>query len=160
MNKFIIKEAEIKDSQVILDFIKAIAKYEQLEDQVEATIEDIKTSIFINKDAYVIIAYDDVKPIGFALYYYNYSTFKGRKGLYLEDLFVFKEYRQLGIGQMLFDYLMDLAKKEHCGRMEWVCLNWNQKAIDFYIKKGAIPMSEWTTFRIDEKNYSTVKQSS
>lgn len=147
-----IKDAQIEDSPLILDFIKGIAAYEKLQDQVEAKLEDIKKSVFIDQDAHVIIAYADNQPVGFALYFYNYSTFKGRKGLYLEDLFVYERYRHLGIGNQLFDFLREKAKKENCGRMEWVCLNWNQKAIDFYLKKQAIPMKEWTIFRIDETN--------
>lgn len=147
-----IEEAERKDSQVILDFIKGIAKYELLEDQVEANVKDIEQSIFDEKSAQVIIAYLEDKPVGFALYYYNYSTFKGKKGLYLEDIFVYDAYRNLGIGNKLFNYLRNKAKIEKCGRMEWVCLNWNQKAIDFYKAKGALSMDEWTTFRLDETN--------
>ena len=147
-----IKDAKREDSQLILDFIKGIAIYEKMADDVEATLKDIETSIFDQEDAHVIIAYLDNEPVGFALYYYNYSTFKGRKGLYLEDLFIYKEHRHKGIGNQLFDYLKNKAKTENCGRMEWVCLNWNQKAIDFYLKKGAESMDEWTTFRIDENN--------
>ncbi len=147
-----IKDAQRQDSQLILNFIKGIAQYEKLESEVEATVKDIEKSIFDQKDASVIIAYLEDEAVGFALYFYNYSTFKGRKGLYLEDLFVYEDYRHLGIGNLLFNELRNKAKKENCGRMEWVCLNWNQKAIDFYIKKGAKPMKEWTTFRIDEIN--------
>ncbi|QWC00350.1 GNAT family N-acetyltransferase [Mycoplasmatota bacterium] len=147
-----IKDAKREDSQLVLNFIKGIAKYEKMEDEVEATLEDIEKSIFDQEDAHVIIAYLDDKAVGFALYFYNYSTFKGRKGLYLEDLFIYKEYRHKGIGNQLFNFLMNKAKEENCGRMEWVCLNWNQSAIDFYRKKGAISMDEWTTFRLDEKN--------
>lgn len=146
----VIKHAKKEDSELILNFIKAIAEFEKLSLEVEATVEDIEKSIFDNQDAHVIIAYLDKIPVGFALYYYNYSTFKGRKGLYLEDLFIYKKYRKLGIGNQLFEYLRSIAKKENCGRMEWVCLDWNQKAIDFYLKKQAIPLSDWTTFRIDE----------
>lgn len=147
-----IRPAKASDAQTVLDFIKAIARYEKLENQVEATLEDIQLSIFQKKDAHVIIAYDNNQPVGFALYFYNYSTFKGRKGLYLEDLFVNEAYRSKGIGRQLFDYLKQKAKDEDCGRMEWVCLDWNQNAIDFYRKNKATSMDEWTTFRIDEKN--------
>jgi len=147
-----IKEAEKKDSSLILNMIKGIAKYEKLENQVEASLDDIEQSIFEQKDAHVIIAYLDEKPVGFALYFYNYSTFKGRKGLYLEDLFVYENYRHLGIGNQLFEFLRRKAKHNDCGRMEWVCLDWNQKAIDFYTKKGAKAMKDWTLFRLDENS--------
>jgi GNAT superfamily N-acetyltransferase len=147
-----LRDAVIEDSQTILKFIKGIAKYEKLEDEVEANIEDIKQSIFIDKDAHVVLAFEDDLPIGFALYFYNYSTFKGRKGLYLEDLYVEEAYRHKGIGNQLFDFLRNKAKNENCGRMEWVCLDWNQSAIDFYKKKGATPMEDWTIYRIDESS--------
>ena len=147
-----IKQAKRLDSKLILDFIKAIALYEKLGDAVEASVKDIETSIFDHQDAHVIIAYENDIPVGFALYFYNYSTFKGKKGLYLEDLFVKEAYRAKGIGNQLFDYLRARAKEENCGRMEWVCLNWNQSAIDFYRQKDAISMDDWTTFRIDEEN--------
>jgi GNAT superfamily N-acetyltransferase len=100
----------------------------------------------------VVIAYDQDQPIAFALYHYNYSTFKGKKGLYLEDLFVKEAHRGKGVGNQLFDYLRKKAKDENCGRMEWVCLDWNQNAIDFYRQKEAVSMDGWTIFRIDEKN--------
>lgn len=147
-----LRDAVIEDSQTILKFIKGIAKYEKLEDEVEANLEDIKQSIFIEKDAHVVLAFEDDLPIGFALYFYNYSTFKGRKGLYLEDLYVEEAYRHKGIGNQLFDFLRNKAKNENCGRMEWVCLDWNKSAIDFYKKKGATPMEDWTIYRIDESS--------
>jgi GNAT superfamily N-acetyltransferase len=146
-----IKEAKRADSQLILDFIKGIARYEKLEDEVQANIQDIEQSIFDRKEAHVIIAYDQKNPIGFALYFYNYSTFKGKKGLYLEDLFVKESHRGQGVGNQLFDFLRQKAKDENCGRMEWVCLDWNQNAIDFYRRKKAVSLDEWTIFRIDEK---------
>ena len=148
-----IRYAKEEDTKTVLDLIKGIAEYEKLSDQVIADERTLYNSLFVEKSAKVIIAYVDEVPAGFALFFYNFSTFKGRKGLYLEDLFVYKEYRKLGIGNALFDYLIKEAKANNCGRMEWVCLNWNQPAIDFYLKKKAKPMSEWTTFRIDEKDF-------
>ncbi len=148
-----IRYAKPSESKLILEFIKGIAEYEKLSDQVTTNEEELYISIFVEKSAKVIIAFLDDIPVGFALFFYNFSTFKGRKGLYLEDLFVYKEYRGKGIGNALFNYLLSEAKKNNCGRMEWVCLNWNQPAIDFYLSKKAIPMDEWTTFRIDEKDF-------
>ncbi len=148
-----IRYAKPSESKLILEFIKGIAEYEKLSDQVIATEDNIKSSIFENKNANVIIAFLDGVPVGFALFFFNYSTFKGRKGLYLEDLFVYKEYRKLGIGKALFNELLKIAKEEKCGRMEWVCLDWNQPAIDFYLSKKARPLKEWTTFRIDEQDF-------
>jgi GNAT superfamily N-acetyltransferase len=148
--KIEIRDAKRKDSAVILNFIRGIATYEKLSNEVEANVSDIEKSIFDQKDAFVALAYDQETPVGFALYFYNYSTFKGKKGLYLEDLFVLETYRSQGIGNQLFEFLRKKAKDENCGRMEWVCLDWNQNAIDFYIKKGAKPMRDWTIFRLDE----------
>lgn len=148
-----IRDAKIEDAGIILDFIKSIAKYEKLEDQVIVTIEDIKENIFNQKQAFVSIAFIDSQAVGYALYFYNYSTFKGKKGLYLEDLFVKEIYRQQGIGQKLHDYLRQKAKKEKCGRMEWTCLDWNQNARDFYEKNGAKPMDEWIIYRLDETEF-------
>ncbi len=148
-----IRYAKKNESGLILDFIKGIAEYEKLSDAVEATQADIEKSIFAENQAQVVIAFWNEIPVGFALFFYNYSTFKGRKGLYLEDLFVYKEYRKLGIGKALFEFLKSEAKKNNCGRMEWVCLDWNQPAIDFYLSKKAKPLSEWTIFRIDESDF-------
>lgn len=145
-----IKKATRQDVFIIYDFIKRIAAYERLSNQVSATPSDIEKSIFIQEDAHVIIAYDQDQAVGFALYFYNFSTFTGKKGLYLEDLFVEETYRGKGIGNQLFEHLRQIAKKENCGRMEWVCLDWNQDAIDFYQKKGAKSMNDWTIFRLDE----------
>lgn len=145
------KENEVK---LILDFIKGIAEYEKLSNDVIADEKILYESIFVRNEAKVIIAFsEDDTPLGFALYFYNFSTFKGKKGLYLEDLFVYPKYRGKGYGNMLFKYLIDEAKRNNCGRMEWVCLKWNKPAIDFYNKKGARELVEWTTFRLDEKDF-------
>ncbi|MDT8336702.1 MAG: GNAT family N-acetyltransferase [Candidatus Izemoplasmatales bacterium] len=149
-----IRYAKPSESELILEFINGIAKYEKLSNQVIATKDDIYSSIFVEKSANVIIAFLDGVPTGFALFFYNYSTFKGRKGLYLEDLYVHEQFRKMGIGNALFDHLLKIAKENNCGRMEWACLNWNKTAIDFYLSKKSRPMSEWTTFRIDEKDFS------
>ncbi len=149
----IIRHALENEASLILRFIKGIAEYEKLSDQVQATEESIYKSIFVDKDARVLIAFLDAIPVGFALYFFNYSTFKGKKGLYLEDLFIYEEYRKLGIGKKLFEELKTIANKENCGRMEWVCLDWNQNAIDFYLSKRAKPLDEWTIYRIDESDY-------
>ncbi len=149
-----IRQAKKEEVGLVLKFIKGIAEYEKLSDQVEANEEILYDSLFVKEDAKVIIAFDENKtPLGFALYFYNFSTFKGKKGLYLEDLFVYPEHRGKGYGNMLFKYLITEAKKNNCGRMEWVCLKWNRSAIEFYNKKGAQELSEWTTFRLDENKF-------
>lgn len=150
MNIKIIK-AEEKDIPLILSFIKEIAEYEKLSDEVIATEESLRQSLFRNNpNAEVIFAYFDNIPIAYAVYFYNFSTFLGKKGLYLEDIFVKPEFRSNGIGKKLFLYLVELAVKNNCGRFEWAVLNWNESAIQFYKKFGAEPLTEWTTFRLTE----------
>lgn len=148
-----IKKAKREDTPLILQMIKGIAEYEKLLDQVKANAEILEKELFDEGNAFVIIAYQEKKPVGFALYFFNFSTFKGRKGLYLEDLYVIPEYRSKGVGNQLFEYLINEAKLKNCGRMEWVCLKWNLSAIDFYKKKKAIPMDGWITFRLDELSF-------
>lgn len=148
-----IRHATKDDVFIILDLIKGIAEYEKLLDQVEATSELLEQELFVENNAKVLLAYYEHKPVGFALYFFNFSTFKGKKGLYLEDLFVQPNYRGKGIGNDLFNALVSIAKTSNCGRMEWVCLNWNEPAIAFYKKKKALPLSDWTTFRLDEIDF-------
>jgi GNAT superfamily N-acetyltransferase len=147
----VIRRAKESDCGTVLDFIRKIAEYEHLSDQVVATESGLYQAIFVQHDCQVILAFEGEIPVGFALFFYNFSTFKGKKGLYLEDLYVEKGYRHQGIGKQLIGYLIQVAKTEHCGRMEWTCLDWNQSAIDFYSSLGAKPMSDWTIFRLDEE---------
>lgn len=150
MSEFTIRLATKSDAPLILECIKGIADYELLSDQVEADVPSLEESLFKNKDAFVLLGFVGEINVGFALYFYNYSTFKGKKGLYLEDLFIYPAYRSKGYGKAFFKELIRIAKEEQCGRMEWVCLDWNQPAIDFYHSLGAKPLDDWTIFRIDE----------
>jgi GNAT superfamily N-acetyltransferase len=152
MADFLIRPAKEDESGLVLDFIKQIAAYEKLSHLVEATEHKIHESLFVNHDAKAIIAFENDIPVGFALYYYNFSTFKGKKGLYLEDLFVKEEHRHKGYGKALITYLIRQASIEKVGRMEWACLDWNQTAAQFYLSLGAKPMDGWTIFRLDEKD--------
>ncbi|MBE7041891.1 MAG: GNAT family N-acetyltransferase [Ruminococcaceae bacterium] len=136
------------DSALILEFIRELAKYENMLDEVIATEELLKEWIFEKKKAEVIFALEDGKEVGFALFFHNFSTFLGRAGIYLEDLFVKPEYRGKGYGKGLLKKLAQIAKKRGCGRLEWWCLDWNKPSIDFYLSLGAEPMDEWTTYRI------------
>jgi GNAT superfamily N-acetyltransferase len=146
-----IRFAEIDDSLTILKLIKEIAAYEKLSHTVVNNEEMVKEYLFGEKKfAEVLLAeYDDV-PVGFALFFHNYSTFVGKPGIYLEDLFVMPEMRGAGIGKKLFLELIKIAKDRNCGRVEWSVLNWNTPAIDFYKSMGAIPMDEWTVYRLTE----------
>jgi GNAT superfamily N-acetyltransferase len=143
-----LRMATIEDTGLILDFIKQLAEYEHLLDEVIATEELLKKTIFEQKSAEVVFAELDGNPVGFALFFHNFSTFLGRPGLYLEDLFVKPEVRGRGIGKLLLSYLAKLAIDRGCGRFEWWCLDWNEPAIDFYKSIGAIAMDEWTVFRV------------
>ena len=142
------REATVQDTALVLDFIKAIAEYEKMLDQVVATEELIREYVFEKQRAEVIFVLEDGKEVGFALYFYNFSTFMGRSGLYLEDVFVKPEYRGRGYGKGLIMQLVRIAAEKGCGRMEWTCLNWNKPSIDFYLSLGAVPMSDWTVYRL------------
>ncbi|GHV77888.1 N-acetyltransferase [Spirochaetia bacterium] len=144
----LLRYAEEKDAPLILEFIRGLAEYEHLLDQVEATEEDLRKHIFHEGPAAVIIAEYDGVPAGFALYFSNFSTFLGRPGIYIEDLFVKPELRGKGLGKALLTCLAALAVEKNCGRLEWSCLNWNESSIAFYKSRGAQPLSEWTTFRV------------
>ena len=145
--KFEIRYAEEKDAALILEFIRALAEYEKMSDEVVATEELLQEWIFEKKKAEVIFAVEDVE-VGFALFFHNFSTFVGRAGLYLEDVFVKVEHRGKGYGKALLKELARIAVERGCGRMEWVCLNWNQPSIDFYRSLGAVPMDDWTIYRV------------
>ena len=143
-----IRYAERKDTAIILSFIKDLAVYENMLDQVVATEELLGEWLFEKKAAEVIFALEDGKEVGFALFFHNFSTFLGRAGIYLEDLFVLPEYRGKGYGKGLLRKLAQIALERGCGRLEWACLDWNKPSIDFYLSLGAQPMDEWTTYRL------------
>lgn len=148
--KPVIRKAEREDAALVLEFIKGIAKYEKMENEVEATVELLEEQLFDKGRAEVIFAMEDGKEVGFALFFHNFSTFVGRSGLYLEDLYVYPEYRGKGYGKALFLELVRIANERKCGRMEWVCLNWNTPSIEFYRSMGAVALDEWTTYRLTE----------
>lgn len=140
--------AERKDVSLILKFIRELASYEKMLDEVTADEAALEEWIFDRKKAEVIFAMVDDKEIGFALFFHNFSTFLGKAGLYLEDLYVLPEYRGNGYGKALLKKLASIAVERKCGRLEWWCLNWNKPSIDFYLSLGAEPMSDWTVYRI------------
>ncbi len=144
----IVKASE-KDISIILSFIKKLAEYENLTSEVTATETSLRKTLF-GKGAKVecILGYSENTPVAFAIYFYNYSTFLAKPGLYLEDLFVLPEERGKGFGKEMLKYLAGLAVKENCGRFEWAVLDWNEPAINFYKNLGAVPMNDWTVFRL------------
>ena len=145
-----------KDCSLILSFIHQLAAYEKMSDQVVATEELLKEWIFEKKKAEVIFACEGDKEVGFALFFHNFSTFLGRAGIYLEDLFVLPEYRGKGYGKGLLVKLAQITIERGCGRLEWACLDWNQPSIDFYRSLGAAQMDEWTTYRLTGKTLESV----
>lgn len=140
--------AERKDTALILKFIKELAEYEKMLDEVVATEELLEDWIFNKQKAEVIFALADEREVGFASFFHNFSTFLGRAGIYLEDLYVNTEYRGFGIGKALLKKLGEITVERGCGRLEWWCLDWNKPSIDFYRSMGAEPMEDWTVYRI------------
>lgn len=151
--------AERADAGLILSFIKALAEYEKMLEQVVATEDMLREWIFDKKKAEVVFALCDGKEVGFALFFHNFSTFLGRAGLYLEDLFVLEQYRGKGYGRALLQKLAQIAQERGCGRLEWWCLNWNRPSIDFYRSLGAEPMDDWTVYRLTGDTLRSLAQS-
>ncbi|MBP5327570.1 MAG: GNAT family N-acetyltransferase [Bacteroidales bacterium] len=148
--EFNIRPAKPDEAGLVLEFIKRLAEYEKCSGEVVADESTIYHSLFVERSAEVVFAEEDGVVIGFALFFHNFSTFVGRKGLYLEDLFIIPEKRGHGYGKALLNYLAGVAVERNCGRMEWICLDWNQPALKVYRSIGAIPMDEWTVQRLDE----------
>lgn len=144
----IFRNAVESDTALILTFIKALADYEKMTDDVSATEEGLREWIFIKQKAEVIFAVHDGREVGFALFFNNFSTFLGKAGIYLEDLFVFPEYRGKGYGKALLTELAKITVQRECGRLEWQCLDWNTPSINFYLSLNAKQMSEWQTYRL------------
>jgi GNAT superfamily N-acetyltransferase len=146
---FEICAASESDAPLILSFIKKLAAYERLSDEVVASEERLRESLFgARPTAEVAIGYFKGKPVGFVLFFHNYSTFLARPGLYIEDLFVDEAYRRRGFGRALLLHVAHLAGERQCGRLEWAVLDWNEPAVNFYKKLGAVAMDEWTVFRV------------
>jgi GNAT superfamily N-acetyltransferase len=145
----VITPATEDDLPLILQFIEGLADYERLRHECVASIEKLRVTLFTSPAAAeVVIARIDGKPVGFALFFHSYSTFLAQRGLFLEDLFVNPDNRGLGVGKALLSHLAKIALERNCGRFEWNVLDWNELAINFYRSIGAVPMDEWTTFRV------------
>ena len=152
MEKTSFRYAEERDVSLILFFIRELAEYEKMLDEVVATEELLREWIFEKQKAEVLFAMEDGKEVGFALFFHNFSTFLGRAGIYLEDLYVRPEYRGRGHGKGLLKKLAKIAVERGCGRLEWSCLDWNRPSIDFYLSLGAEPMDDWTVYRFAGEN--------
>lgn len=154
-----IREVKRQDTPLLLELIKGLAAYEKLAHEVVTDAEKLAENLFAaNSTTHAVLAEQDGRPIGFALYFFNFSTFLGRHGLYLEDLFVKPEFRGGGAGKALLIRLAQIARERNCGRMEWSVLDWNQPAIDFYRKLGALPMNEWTVYRLTQEGIDRLAQ--
>ena len=156
MNNTEIRFADEQDAALILDFIKSLAEYEKMSDIVVADEVLLREWIFEKKKAEVIFALEDGKEVGFALFFHNFSTFLGRAGIYLEDLYVKPECRGRGHGKALIKKLASIATERGCGRLEWSCLDWNTPSINFYLSLGAKPMNEWTVYRFEGESLKTL----
>ncbi len=149
MTNFTCRKAEPNDTDLILQFITELAEFEKLVHEVKADAATLHKSLFMDPHGpEVLIAEENEKPIGFVLFFHNFSTFLGRKGIYIEDLYIRSEHRGKGYGELLLSQIKELAKERNCGRVEWWVLDWNERAINFYKKMGATPMSDWTVFRL------------
>ena len=148
MSQITIRYAQKNDIPQILFFIRELAIYENMLDDVVATEDLLREWIFEKKKAEVIFAEKNSEPVGFALFFHNFSTFLGRAGIYLEDLFVKPEHRGKGVGKALLQRLAQIAVERDCGRLEWACLDWNKPSIDFYLSLDATPMDQWTVYRL------------
>ena len=146
-----IRTASVEDCGRILQMIQALARYEKMEDQVVATEDLLREWIFEKKKAEVLFATEDGREVGFALFFHNFSTFLGRAGIYLEDLYVMPEYRGKGHGKALLKRLAQITLERGCGRLDWQCLDWNERSIAFYRSLGAEALDDWTGYRLSGK---------
>ena len=159
-SKLSFRAAESSDVSLILKFIRELADYEHMLDEVVADEQTLKTWIFDKEKAEVIFAVADGREIGFALSFHNFSTFLGRAGIYLEDLYIMPEYRGRGYGKAMLSKLASIAVERGCGRLEWWCLDWNKPSIDFYLSQGAEAMSDWTVYRISGSRLKEMAENS
>ena len=149
VDDFTIRFAEEKDASVIFGMVKELAEYEKLLDAFEATIELFKESLFGRGVAEALIGEYRGRPVGYAIFFYNFSTFKGRIGIFIEDIYVKPELRGRGLGEAMFSFIAKLAIKRKCWRVEWACLNWNKPSISFYKKLDAVGLDDWKIYRLE-----------
>ena len=154
-----LRPAGVDDIPIVLQLICDLATYERAPNEVTATEEGLREALFGEKPAAeVLLAFEGAEPVGFAVFFHNFSTWLGRRGLYLEDLFVKPEARGKGYGRALLVHLAKIAHDRDCGRMEWAVLDWNDPAIQFYLKLGAKPMEEWTVFRLTREGIAALAE--
>ena len=154
--KFSIRFATVEDIPTIMRFIKELAVYESLEHELNLTEESLKENIFDKKKAEVVIAFEDDVPVGHAVFFETFSTFVGRHGLYLDDLYVNEKYRGFGYGKKLFEEVAKIALSRNCGRLEWQCLDWNKSSIDFYLSTGAEMVKDARVYRLTNERLKNI----
>ena len=154
--KFSIRFAAVEDIPTIMRFIKELAVYESLEHELNLTEESLKENIFDKKKAEVVIAFEDDIPVGHAVFFETFSTFVGRHGLYLDDLYVNEKYRGFGYGKKLFEEVAKIALSRNCGRLEWQCLDWNKSSIDFYLSTGAEMVKDARVYRLTNERLKNI----
>jgi GNAT superfamily N-acetyltransferase len=153
-----IRLAEKKDADLVLNFINELALYEKRAEEVKITVQNINEFMFEKKIAQAIIAELHGEDVGFAVFFHTFSTFIGKPGIYIEDLYVKEDFRKKGIGFLLFEFIVGVASKTGCATLEWTVLNWNIPSIDFYKKIGAKPKEEWTIYRLREADFKKIKK--
>ncbi|MBE0700688.1 MAG: GNAT family N-acetyltransferase [Acholeplasmataceae bacterium] len=153
---FIIRTTNENDVSLILSYIRKLAIYEKMEEQVIATVEGLRKTLFDQKYAEVLLAYESNQPVGFALFFHNYSTFQGKPNLFLEDLFIDEAYRGKGYGKLMFACLAKIAVKRGCSRLDWCCLNWNESALQFYQNLGGKHLNTWFLYRLQDNQLKAV----
>lgn len=154
------RRAQEADIPTILGLIRGLAVYEKMEDQAVATEALMKKWLFDQKTAEVLLAVFEGKEVGYSLFFHNFSTFLGKPGIYIEDLFILPEYRGKGFGKAFLTTIAKMAADEGCGRVEWACLDWNRPSIEFYLSLGAQPLGEWTTYRLTGENLRKLAEKS
>lgn len=152
------RSAVREDVPTILGFIRELAEYEHLLDEVVATEELLNEWLFDKEKAEVLLVEEHGIPVGSALFFHNFSTFLGRAGIYLEDLYIQPQYRNKGYGKAALQKLAQITVERGCGRLEWSCLDWNRPSIDFYLSLGAVPMEEWTTYRLSGETLAALAE--
>jgi GNAT superfamily N-acetyltransferase len=156
MKELIIRPAVIEDVPLILTLIKELAEYEKLSDQVTATEDVLVEWLFNKKKAEVLLGEQGGQPVGYALFFHNFSTFLGKAGIYIEDIYIRPAYRKKGFGKAFFKHIAGLCTKRGCGRIEWAVLDWNKPSIDFYLSLGAQQMNEWTVYRLSGEDITAL----
>ena len=152
LSGFILRSAQEKDLPLLLHFIKELAAYEKRPDHVQATIEDLRQNLFILKYAEAALAEYQGKPVGYMIFYHNFSTFSGKPGIYIEDVYVNPDMRGKGMGKIMFAYLAQLARARNCGHLDWSVLRWNESSIGFYQKLGAEQVNEWDHYQLSKSS--------